>query len=98
RAVFRLDPEKGGVEMLRIDWGPAAKYFADDPNASFEGIAAGNGRLYLANERNSPRILVVELSETGKPEGTVADSLFVNSDGFAFGGAHYRGLAFHDGR
>jgi len=62
RWILRYDSQSREVERLKIDWSPVQKYFtAADPNASFEGIAAGNGRLYVANERNRGRIIVVDL-------------------------------------
>ncbi len=61
RAVFRTRPG-GPVERLDIDWTPVRKWFnAADPNASFEGIAVGGNRLYVANERSIGRIIVVDL-------------------------------------
>jgi hypothetical protein len=62
RWVLRLSPGDGPAELLEIDWGPAARFFSkDDRNASFEGIAVGGGRLYVANERTAPGIVVVDL-------------------------------------
>jgi glutamine cyclotransferase len=62
RWVLRLDPATGRLETLDIDWSPARRYFSpEDRNASFEGIAVGRGRLYLANERTAPAIVVVDL-------------------------------------
>jgi len=50
-------------------------------------------RLYLANERSSARIIVVDL-----PSRKIVDSFFVDSTGFAFGGPHYSDLAVHGGK
>lgn len=62
RWVLRLDPASGRLEALDINWTPARRFFSEeDRNASFEGIAVGGGRLYLANERTAPAILVVDL-------------------------------------
>ena len=62
RWILRSD-SAGRVEKLPIDWKPVQKYFSTvDPNASFEGIAIGNGHLYVANERNSPVIIDVDLN------------------------------------
>jgi hypothetical protein len=61
RWILRSD-RAGHVERLPIDWKPVKKYFsAIDPNASFEGIAIGGNRLYVANERSSPVIIEVDL-------------------------------------
>src|SRR2546430_6747213 len=51
RWILRCDPKTDVVERLPIDWSPVKNYFSSDPNASFEGIAIGNGKLYVANER-----------------------------------------------
>jgi uncharacterized protein YjiK len=92
RAVFRSSPDGKKVSALRMDWAPVKHYFSRDSNASFEGIAIHGGTLYLANEREKARIIVVDLSSL-----KVLDSFFVDSDGFAFGGPHYSDLAFSDG-
>jgi len=63
RWILRCDPKTGQTERLHIDWTPVQEYFSKiDSNASFEGIAIGNGRLYVANERSDPVIIVVDLS------------------------------------
>jgi hypothetical protein len=61
RWVLRLDPKSEKVERLAIDWAPVKKYFSTDRNASWEGIAVGDGRLYLANERERGRIIVLDI-------------------------------------
>jgi hypothetical protein len=61
RWVFRFDPTTKKVERLEIDWAPAQKYFSGDGNASFEGIAVGGGKLWLANERERARVIEVDL-------------------------------------
>jgi len=60
RQVFRYDPLTRATERLAIDWAPVKKWFSADANASWEGIAAGDGKLYLANERSRGRIVVVD--------------------------------------
>src|SRR2546430_14895004 len=45
RLILRCDPEANRVERLAIDWSPVKNYFSADLNASFEGIAIGNGKL-----------------------------------------------------
>lgn len=93
RQIFRLAPGGGKVEALPIDWAAARKYFTGGANASFEGVAAGAGKLYVANERENPRVLVVDLA-TLKLEETFA----VDSAGFALGGPQYGDLAYFEGR
>jgi hypothetical protein len=62
RWIMRWDPKTKRVERLDIDWSPVRKYFhPTDRNASFEGIAVGGGKLYVANERQRGRIIVVDL-------------------------------------
>jgi hypothetical protein len=62
RWVMRLDPKTEKVERLEIDWSPVKKYFSNDRNASWEGIAIGDERLYMANERSRGRIIVLDLN------------------------------------
>jgi uncharacterized protein YjiK len=92
RLAYQLPPQ-GKVEAITIDWSPVRKFFGGDINASFEGIAVAGDRMYLANERSTARIIVVDLKDR-----KVLDSFFVDSPGFAFGGPHYTDLAFADGR
>lgn len=62
RWVLRLDAGSNRVERLEIDWEPAEKWFSDsERNASFEGIAVGRDRLYVANERSAPVLITVDL-------------------------------------
>lgn len=62
RWIFRTDPEGRMVERLAIDWTPVKRWFStNDGNASWEGIAIGGNRLYLANERSVGRIIEIEL-------------------------------------
>jgi uncharacterized protein YjiK len=61
RWIFRWDPATKKVERLEIDWAPVRQYFSGSDNASFEGIAVGGGRLWLANERDRARIIEVDL-------------------------------------
>jgi hypothetical protein len=63
RWILRFDPRAHTVERLKIDWTSVQKYFnPSDANASFEGIAVGDGKLYVANERERGRIIVVDLA------------------------------------
>jgi uncharacterized protein YjiK len=61
RWILRCNPQTGRVEVLPIDWTPVKQFFSTDRNASFEGIAIGNGKLYVANERSDPVIIEVDL-------------------------------------
>jgi len=62
RWILRSD-RSGQVERLPLDWKPVKNYFSTvESNASFEGIAIGNGHLYVANERSSPVIIDVDLA------------------------------------
>jgi uncharacterized protein YjiK len=92
RAIYRFNPEKNKVEKLAIDWTPVRKFFSKlDDNASFEGIATGGGKLWVANERSDPRIIVVNLESLH-----VEENFFVDSSTFAFGGPHYTDLSWFD--
>lgn len=62
RWILRWNPKTFQVERLPIDWTSVTNYFSADRNASFEGIAIGNGKLYVANERSEPVIIVVDLA------------------------------------
>jgi hypothetical protein len=62
RWIIRCDPRSGTCERLEIDWSPVRKYFSSDRNASFEGIAIGGGRLYVANERSRGVLIQVDLT------------------------------------
>lgn len=94
RNVWRLDPTSGDVERLDIDWSPVRRFFNGlDRNAAFEGIAVEGGRLYLANERSDPVIVVVDLASR-----KVIDHFVVRPRTLSFFGMHYSGLAAHQGR
>jgi Esterase-like activity of phytase len=94
RWILRSDPKTGRVERLPIDWTPVRDFFSGaDPNASFEGVAVGDGTLYVANERTAPVIIEVSLASlkvTGHFEVTPRQSSFF--------GTHYSDLSWHDGR
>jgi len=62
RWIIRWNPKTRIVERLEIDWSPVERFFDSDPNASFEGIAIGGGKLYVANERQRGQIIVVDLA------------------------------------
>lgn len=92
RTIYRWDGKSGEIERLEIDWTPVASYFQGGINASFEGVAAGGGRLYVANERSNPVIIVVDLETLA-----VVDHFTVRASGFALGGPHYSDLSWFDG-
>lgn len=93
RWILRWDRAKGTVERLAIDWAPVKKYFAaGDFNASFEGIAVGGQRLFVANERQVGRIIVVDL-ETLR----VTDDFAVRSSTSKARDNHYSDLSWFDG-
>jgi uncharacterized protein YjiK len=67
-------------------------YFSPiDLNASFEGIAIGKGKLYVANERSSPVIIVVDLSNL-----RVQSHFIVYPKKSSFFGMHYSDLCWFE--
>ncbi len=94
RLVLRWDPARGVVDRLPIDWAPVARFFSKtDDNASFEGIAVGNGRLYLANERSQAVILRLDLATL-----RIEDSWVVRPDHLGLlGPLHYSDLSWYEG-
>lgn len=94
RWILRCDPRTGAVDRLPIDWSPVKQFFSRaDRNASFEGIAIGGGRLYVANERNDPVILVVDLKAL-----RVIDHFVVRPQAESFlGMLHYSDLSWFEG-
>jgi hypothetical protein len=93
RWVLRCDPKTGRVERLPIDWAPVENFFSADPNASFEGIAVGRGKLYVANERSAPLVITVDLASlrvTGWFQPQPRKSSFF--------GTHYSDLCWFEGR
>ncbi len=93
RWILRCDPNAGRVERLAIDWTPVQNYFSSDRNASFEGIAIGKGKLYVANERSAPVIIVVDLARL-----KVVDHFEVYPRKFSLFGTHYSDLSWYDGK
>ena len=90
RWILRFDPQLRRVERLDIDWSPVRKYFSkSDHNASFEGVTSGNGKLYVANERNRGRIMAVD-PVTLK----VTDDFEVRSSVASLWGPHYSDLCW----
>jgi hypothetical protein len=93
RWVLRCNPAKGTVERLPIDWTPVRKYFDSfDRNASFEGITLADGRLYVANERQMGRIIVVDLKTL-----RVIDDFAPRPKGSHARDIHYSDLSWYDG-
>ncbi len=93
RWILRCDPKANRVERLPIDWSPVKNYFSSDPNASFEGIAIGNGKLYVANERSNPVIIVVDLRSL-----KIVDHFQVYPQKFSLLGTHYSDLSWYQGK
>ena len=92
RWVLRWDPRTKKVERLTIDWSPVKRFFSTDRNASFEGVAAGGGRLYVANERSVGRIIVVDLASL-----RVVDNFTVNPSRSSARDVHYTDLCWFEG-
>jgi hypothetical protein len=93
RLVLRFTPATGSLESVAVDWSPVANRFSKtDANASFEGIAVGDGRLYLANERQPPLLLSFDL-ETGR----LIESWTAEPKSRGLGPLHYSDLSWRDG-
>jgi hypothetical protein len=91
RRVLRWDGARW--QALPIDWDLAKRWFSrSDPNASFEGIAVGGGRVYVANERDTGRILVID-PETWR----VIDDFRVAPPGVTRRDVHFTDLCWFDG-
>ena len=93
RWILRFDPKSKAVGRLSIDWAPVKKYFhPTDRNASFEGVAVGAGHLYVANERQKGRIIVVDLATL-----KVVDDFTVRPSWTLASDIHYSDLCWFDG-
>jgi uncharacterized protein YjiK len=92
RWVLRLDPKTETVERLAIDWTPVQEFFGLERNASFEGIAFGDKHLYLANERERGRIIVVDLATL-----KVIDNFTAGTTQPPARDVHYSDLSWHGG-
>ncbi len=93
RWILRLDPKTKKVERLPIDWSPVEKYFhPTDHNASFEGIAIGDGKIFVANERQEGRIIVVDLKSL-----KIVDDFTVHPTKTKMKDVHYSDLCWFDG-
>jgi hypothetical protein len=93
RWILRCDPLTGDVQRLDIDWSPVKSFFSSDRNASFEGIAIGGNRLYVANERSNPVIIVVDL-----PTLKITDHFQVFPRTPSFLGTHYSDLCWFENK
>ena len=94
RWILRCDPKASRTERLPIDWSRVEEFFSKvDGNASFEGVAVGNGKLYVANERMAPVIIVVDLSTM-----RVKKHFEVYPTKSSFFGTHYSDLCWFEGR
>ena len=93
RWILRWDPALRSFERLAIDWTPVRRYFhPSDLNASFEGVAVHGDRLYVANERQTGRIIVVDLNTL-----KVVDDFAVAPGGSEPRDPHYSDLCWADG-
>lgn len=94
RWILRFDPKSGLLERLPIDLGSVNGLFNKlDLNASFEGIAIGRGKLYVANERTAPVIIEVDLKHL-----KVSGHFEVYPHARSFFGTHYSDLCWFGGR
>ena len=93
RRVLRFTT-KGVINSLPLDLAGASEFFSKtDRNASFEGIAIGGDRLYLANERGQGRILELDLRS-----GKLLNSFNLRTGLTAWPDTHYSGLDWDKGR
>jgi hypothetical protein len=92
RWILRWDPSTGTVDRLAIDWAPVRRYFSpSESNASLEGIAVAKGKLYVANERELGRIIVVDLARL-----EVIDHFLVRPSNRPEGDVQYSDLSWFD--
>ena len=94
RWILRCRPGSDQAEVLPIDWNPVRNFFSADRNASFEGITIGRGNLYVANERSSPVILVLDLKTLKIIDHFVVQPRTASLLGFL----HYSDLSWSDGK
>ncbi len=93
RWILRFDPKIMDVERLPIDWAPVEKQFhRTDRNASFEGITIGDGKLFVANERQEGRIIVIDLKTL-----KILDDFTVRPTKTQMKDIHYSDLCWFDG-
>lgn len=93
RWILRFDPKTRTVDRLPINWSLVQKYFhRTDGNASFEGIAIGDGKLFVANERQEGRIIVLDLKTL-----KIIDDFTVRPTRTQMLDIHYSDLSWFDG-
>ena len=94
RWILRQPKPGAPLERLPIDWTPAAGWFSrTDRNASFEGLAVGGGRIWVANERSVGRILEVDARSL-----KVLGDFRVAPPGVSAEDVHYTDLCWHRDR
>lgn len=93
RGVFRYDPQTEKTEGLIVDWSPVQRWFSRDRNAGWEGIAVGGDTLFLANERDTGRIVRVALASL-----SVTGSFSVSPPGRPARDIHYSDLCWFQQR
>ena len=92
RWILRWDPKTKTVERLDIDWTPVKRYFSNDRNAAWEGIAIDGPTLYVANERKRGRLIAVDLNTL-----KVKDDFVALASHSIWYDAHYSDLCCFDG-
>lgn len=93
RWILRQSAPNGPLERLPIDWSPAERWFSkSDRNASFEGLAVGGGRIWVANERNTGRIIEVDQKSL-----RILGDFRVAAPGVTAEDVHYTDLCWHRG-
>ena len=94
RWILRCDPRDGKVQLLPIEWSSVREFFSTvDGNASFEGVAVGQGVLYVANERSAPLLITAQLERL-----RVTGHFVAQPKKGSFFGTHYSDLCWFDGR
>ena len=92
RWILRWDPKTKTVDRLDIDWTPVKRYFSNDRNAAWEGIAIDGPTLYVANERKRGRLITVDLNTL-----KVKDDFVAPASHSIWYDAHYSDLCWFDG-
>lgn len=94
RWILRQPKPGAPLERLAIDWTSASRWFSrTDRNASFEGVAVGGGRIWVANERSTGRILEIDLRTL-----KVLGDFRVAPPGVSAEDVHYTDLCWHRGQ
>ena len=93
RRILRFS-SRGRIESIPIDLSSVESFFSkQDRNASFEGIAIGGGRLFLANERSRGRLIEFDLASM-----TVRGSFTFRTGATVWPDTHFSGLDWYDGK